>query len=77
MTTSTAAPSAAVPLVRVRGLCKHFHGKSGNAWGSQPQVVKVLNDINFDIQAGETFGIAAERRQVISDLKHSSGDSRQ
>src|SRR5579862_9534707 len=53
MTTSTPAPPPdTTPLVRVRGLCKEFAAK--------PHPVKVLNDINFDIQPGETFGIVGE-----------------
>ena len=48
------------PLLRVRGLCKHFpiHGKG--FLKKQIGLVKASDDINFDLMPGETLGLVGE-----------------
>lgn len=50
---STAAPIAANALLSIQGLCVSFRAPSG-------LLVRVVDDVSFDIQAGETVGVVGE-----------------
>ncbi|MFC4078048.1 ABC transporter ATP-binding protein [Salinithrix halophila] len=50
--TNRERPVAKVPLLQVRNLKKYFH--VGN------QVIKAVDDLNFEIYKGETFGLVGE-----------------
>ncbi|WP_226584616.1 ABC transporter ATP-binding protein [Halobacillus litoralis] len=47
------------PLLQVEGLKKHFVSQKGFSKRSK-QIVKAVDGISFDIQAGETFGLVGE-----------------
>src|SRR5262245_60673552 len=49
-----------VPLLRVRGLSKHFVSHSGHLWRRRTEVLKAVDDVSFDVRAGETVGIVGE-----------------
>jgi ABC-type oligopeptide transport system ATPase subunit len=46
------------PLLEVRGLVKHFAGRGG-LWHTSA-VVKAVDGVDFDIHAGEMFGLVGE-----------------
>jgi ABC-type oligopeptide transport system ATPase subunit len=46
-----------MPLVEVRDLVKHFRRRRGLAGGT---VVRAVDGVSFDIEAGETFGLVGE-----------------
>jgi peptide/nickel transport system ATP-binding protein len=46
-------------LIRVEGLTKHFHVRLG-AFGERAAVVHALDDVTFDIHAGETLSLVGE-----------------
>ena len=48
-----------VPLLEVRNLKKYFEVK-GRGPDGQPNVVKAVNDISFDVFPGETLGLVGE-----------------
>ena len=48
------------PLLRVRGLCKHFPIYSKGLRKKQIGVVKACDDIHFDLLPGETLGLVGE-----------------
>ena len=52
--------AAAEPMLRVRGLCKHFPVFSKGLRRRQISVVKACDDINFDLMPGETLGLVGE-----------------
>jgi len=50
-----------VPLVSVRNLTKAFSIRKGNWWGvGEARKVLAVNDVSFDVRAGECFGIVGE-----------------
>lgn len=82
-TVSSAAstPSRAEPLLQVRNLCKHFPIYSKGFMRRQSGVVKAVDDVSFDLHAGETLGIVGESgsgkttcaRTILRALSPSSG----
>lgn len=55
-----AAANGVTPLLRVRGLCKHFPIRSNGFTRRVVGHVKAVDDINFDLMPGETLGIVGE-----------------
>jgi oligopeptide/dipeptide ABC transporter ATP-binding protein len=52
--------AAPEPLLKVRGLCKHFPVMSKGIRRRQIGVVKACDEINFDLMPGETLGLVGE-----------------
>jgi peptide/nickel transport system ATP-binding protein len=53
------APAAAeAPLLTVRGLTKHFAVSTG--FGGRRGTVRAVEDVSFDVRAGETVGLVGE-----------------
>ncbi len=46
------------PLLRVAHLVKEYTRPSG--WFASPDIVRAVDDVSFDIHAGETFGLVGE-----------------
>src|SRR5689334_3859592 len=49
-----------LPLLEVRNLSKHFVSKSGGVFRKCVEVLKAVDNVNFDIMPGETLGIVGE-----------------
>lgn len=77
------------PLLRVENLSKHFDTESGiiteikhMVTGSEPSVVRAVDDVSFEINEGETFGLVGESgcgkstlaRTVLQLLRPTGGD---
>jgi oligopeptide/dipeptide ABC transporter ATP-binding protein len=52
-------PAAGAPLLSVRNLSKHYERKGG-VFGTAKGVVKAVDDVSFDVFAGETLGLVGE-----------------
>lgn len=48
------------PLLRVRGLCKHFPVYGKGFFRRQTTLVKAVDDVSFNLMPGETLGIVGE-----------------
>lgn len=57
---SSIAPSPEQPLLSVRGLCKYFPIRSKGIIRKTTGLVRAVDDVSFDLKAGETFGIVGE-----------------
>src|SRR6185503_2643389 len=69
-----------MPLLEVRHLVKHFVRRQG-LW-KPPSVVRAVDDVSFDIDAGEMFGLVGESgsgksttgRCILRLIEPTSGD---
>lgn len=59
MTTPSASLSS-VPLLRVRGLTKHYPVKGRGLLNRQIGVVRAMEEVSFDLRRGETLGLVGE-----------------
>ena len=57
--TQTMSPAASRPLLEVRRFKVHYPLTHGWPWG-RPGVVRAIDEINFNLYAGETLGIVGE-----------------
>ncbi len=48
------------PLLRVTNVVKHFRGKRSGVLGAKHALIHAVDDVSFDIGAGETLGIVGE-----------------
>jgi peptide/nickel transport system ATP-binding protein len=48
------------PLLSVRGLSKHFPLRRRGARGESPEVMRAVDDVSFDLEAGESLGLVGE-----------------
>jgi peptide/nickel transport system ATP-binding protein len=51
---------APVPLLSVRGLCKHFPAFRDGFRARPDHVIKAVDEVSFDLASGETLGIVGE-----------------
>jgi len=54
------SPAGAVPLLRVRGLCKYFPIYSRGFVKRRIGLVRAADDVSFDLARGETLGLVGE-----------------
>jgi oligopeptide/dipeptide ABC transporter ATP-binding protein len=52
--------STAAPLLEVRDLAKHYPLKGGGPFATTGAVVKAVDGVSFELQAGETLGLVGE-----------------
>src|SRR5512134_4122138 len=55
-----AAEKTRTPLVRVEGLSVRFEAGRSGFWGQRRLVVHAVEDVSFEIGAGETLGLVGE-----------------
>lgn len=54
------APVGIAPILRVRGLCKHFPIRGKGIFSRAVATVRAVDDMNFDLMPGETLGLVGE-----------------
>lgn len=70
------------PLLQVRSLCKHFPIKGKGFLSRRIGAVKAVDDVSFDLQAGETLGLVGESgsgkttcaRSILRALQPTGGE---
>lgn len=75
--------SISLPLLQVRDLCKYFPIYSKGFMRRQVGVVKAMDKVSFNLQAGETLGIVGESgsgkttcaRTILRALSPTSGEA--
>ncbi len=71
-----------LPILRVRHLSRHFETKVGKGWRKKIEIFKALDDVSFDVRAGETLGIVGESgsgkttaaRCILRAIRPTSGE---
>lgn len=58
--TQTTFSSVPARILKVRGLCKYFSVDAGRLGRKGTEVLKAVDNVNFDTFAGETLGIVGE-----------------
>jgi peptide/nickel transport system ATP-binding protein len=53
-------PAGVAPLLSVRGLTKHFPGAHRGPGAAPPEFTRAVDDVSFDLSAGETLGLVGE-----------------
>jgi oligopeptide/dipeptide ABC transporter ATP-binding protein len=56
------------PLLQVTDISKHFTLRKERLWGVQPQVLKAVDRVTFDVGRGEAFGLVGESGSGKSTL---------
>jgi oligopeptide transport system ATP-binding protein len=51
---------SAEPLLNVQGLTKHFHSRKRRFASTRDDVVKAVDDVSFQVRAGQTVGLVGE-----------------
>ena len=77
------APAGVKPLLEVRGLCKHFPIKGKGLIQKNVGAVRAVDDVNFDLQRGETLGLVGESgsgkttcaRTILRALRPTAGSA--
>ncbi|CAM3771787.1 ABC transporter ATP-binding protein [Bordetella bronchialis] len=75
-----ASAADAAPLLRVRGLVKHFHS-GGGLLGGRRQTVHAVNGVSFDVRRGQSLGLVGESgcgkstvaRMLLRLIEHDAG----
>ncbi|MFW6153717.1 MAG: ABC transporter ATP-binding protein [Planctomycetota bacterium] len=73
---------ASEPILRVRGLCKHFPVYGTGLRRRQVGVVRAVDNVRFDLMGGETLGLVGESgcgkttaaRTILRALKPTAGE---
>jgi ABC-type oligopeptide transport system ATPase subunit len=48
------------PVLRVQDLAVHFEVQEGSLLRSRTHILKAVNGVSFDLNAGETLGVVGE-----------------
>ncbi|WP_233200156.1 ABC transporter ATP-binding protein [Blastopirellula marina] len=75
-------PESDKPVLKVRNLKVHFPVRGGSWFKSQPDVVRAVDGVSFDVKPGETFGLVGESgcgksttaRAIMNLVKPTSGE---
>jgi ABC-type oligopeptide transport system ATPase subunit len=76
------APTAAQPLLRVRGLSKHYPVLSKGLFPRRIATIRACDDVSFDLAPGETLGLVGESgsgktttgRAILRAIRPTSGE---
>ncbi|MCC6943147.1 MAG: ABC transporter ATP-binding protein [Thermomicrobiales bacterium] len=59
------------PLLQVTDLSKHFSLRKERLWGGEPQVLRAVDNVTFEVGRGESFGLVGESGSGKSTLARS------